>query len=78
MGLSCIAPMLLPKVKVKKGLKFTVGNSSGGDFPYYYHVECDNNKDVVVADVENLIVVTAPAFMQDNGYYPVHVNILAR
>eukprot|EP00978_Attheya_sp_CCMP212_P009350 scaffold22095_cov71-Attheya_sp.AAC.5 len=33
MGLSCIAPVLLPKVK-KGFLKFTVGKSSGDDFPY--------------------------------------------
>eukprot|EP00550_Attheya_septentrionalis_P002830 CAMPEP_0198293278 /NCGR_PEP_ID=MMETSP1449-20131203/16326_1 /TAXON_ID=420275 /ORGANISM="Attheya septentrionalis, Strain CCMP2084" /LENGTH=57 /DNA_ID=CAMNT_0043992803 /DNA_START=156 /DNA_END=329 /DNA_ORIENTATION=- len=56
MELSCIAPMLLPKVK-KGFLEFTVGKSSGDDFPYTGtcadakpigadHVEC-NNKDVV-------------------------------
>ena len=81
LGLSCIAPMLLPKVQ--EGLKFTVGKSSGDDFPYAGtcadaktlgadHVECDN-QDIVV-DEKNLIV-TAPAFMQDAGYYAAHVNI---
>eukprot|EP00591_Stephanopyxis_turris_P002720 CAMPEP_0195522906 /NCGR_PEP_ID=MMETSP0794_2-20130614/21528_1 /TAXON_ID=515487 /ORGANISM="Stephanopyxis turris, Strain CCMP 815" /LENGTH=231 /DNA_ID=CAMNT_0040652773 /DNA_START=45 /DNA_END=740 /DNA_ORIENTATION=- len=80
-GLSCVAPMLLPKVK--EGLKFTVGKSKGDDFPYAgtcgdatklgaKHVECDNKG--VVIDEENLIV-TAPAFMQDTGYWPVFENI---
>ena len=81
LGLSCIAPMLLPKVK--KGLKFTVGKSSGDNFPYAgtcadatslgaNHVECDNKG--IVIDDENLII-TCPAFMQDDGFYPVYVNI---
>jgi enhancing lycopene biosynthesis protein 2 len=80
-GLSCIAPMLLPKVM--NGLKFTVGKSEGEAFPYAgtvadavklgaNHTECDN--DDVVVDEENLIV-TAPAFMKDAGYFAVFNNI---
>lgn len=81
MGLTCIAPMLLPKIK--KGLKITVGKSEGDDFPYAgtckdasslgaVHVECDNTG--VVVDEENKIV-TAPAFMQDAGYFAAYTNI---
>ncbi len=37
-----------------------------------HHVECDNKN--VVIDEDHLIV-TAPAFMQDAGYYAVFQNI---
>eukprot|EP00560_Eucampia_antarctica_P004839 CAMPEP_0197832060 /NCGR_PEP_ID=MMETSP1437-20131217/13132_1 /TAXON_ID=49252 ORGANISM="Eucampia antarctica, Strain CCMP1452" /NCGR_SAMPLE_ID=MMETSP1437 /ASSEMBLY_ACC=CAM_ASM_001096 /LENGTH=227 /DNA_ID=CAMNT_0043435237 /DNA_START=48 /DNA_END=731 /DNA_ORIENTATION=+ len=81
LGLTCIAPMLLPKVR--SGLKFTLGKTTGDNFPYVgtatdaislgaNHVECDN-KDIVV-DEENKIV-TCPAFMQDDTYYAVFMNI---
>ena len=81
LGLSCIAPMLLPKIQT--GLKITLGKTSGEEFPYAgtcadatklgaNHVECDNQS--VVVDEENKIV-TAPAFMQDAGYYAVYENI---
>ncbi len=81
LGLSCIAPMLLPKVR--KGLKITLGKSEGDNFPYAgtcadaaklgaNHVECDNKG--IVVDEENKIV-TCPAFMQDSGFYPVYENI---
>ncbi len=81
LGLTCIAPMLLPKVK--DGLKFTLGKSEGEAFPYAgtcadavklggKHVECDN--DDIVVDEDNLIV-TAPAFMKDAGYWAVYKNI---
>jgi len=81
LALTCIAPMLLPKIK--PGLKFTLGKIAGDNFPYAgtatdaismgaNHVECDN-KDIVV-DEENKIV-TCPAFMQDGKFYDVYVNI---
>ena len=80
-GLACISPMLLPKVM--NGIKFTVGKSEGEEFPHAgtvadaiklgaNHIECDN--DDVVVDEDNMIV-TAPAFMKDAGYFPVFNNI---
>jgi len=81
LGLTCIAPMLLPKIQ--SGLKLTLGKTSGEEFPYKgtcadatklgaQHVECDNQS--VVVDEEHKIV-TCPAFMQDAGYYAVYLNI---
>ncbi len=120
LALSCIAPMLLPKVQTQsvkidddnqdgggetattgndsdsngdssfegtihmnKKITLTLGKSEGDDFPYagtigdakalgIHHVECDNKN--VVIDEDHLIV-TAPAFMQDAGYYAVFQNI---
>jgi len=84
-GLSCIAPMLLP-LSSNKNIKFTVGKSTGDEFPYKGTVtdaikltendnniiECDNKN--IVIDEENK-VVTAPAYMQDSSHYDVYLNI---
>jgi enhancing lycopene biosynthesis protein 2 len=81
LGLTCIAPMLM--TKVKPGCKITLGKATGDNFPYagtiadaislgMNHVECDNKG--IVVDEENKIV-TCPAFMQDENFYAVFVNI---
>ena len=81
LGVTCIAPMLLPKVK--EAVRLTLGKCSGDNFPYAGtcadasalgadHVECDN-KGIVVDEVNK--VVSSPAFMQDENYYAVYKNI---